>query len=68
MDAVAESLALVEEYRKALRAWSAARALYAADSPEVLDLLQRLDNIESQLKGLRPGALVKYQPPPDTDA
>ena len=52
--------ALRDQYKSALREWTAARA---ARSPEFLEITKRLDELEQALNKLRPTVLVKYQPP-----
>jgi len=67
MDTVAgdpvEYRGLEEAYKEALRKWSDLRAIYPVDSPEVIEMFRRIEELEARLRTLKPSAVVKYRPP-----
>lgn len=46
----AEHLALIEEYRMALRLWSESRVLYPEDAPEVTEATRHIETLEELLR------------------
>jgi hypothetical protein len=49
---------LLKEYRTALGVWSEARALYAADAPEVAAATSHLDELEEELASFSQPAAI----------